>query len=89
MLRSVRTSRFKRDVKRCLKRDKDMARLRVLLNLLRDQRPLPASYKDHPLQGKWKSCRNAHIEPDWLLLYRVSGGKLHLLRMGTHADLFA
>ncbi|WP_205622672.1 type II toxin-antitoxin system YafQ family toxin, partial [Haliea salexigens] len=46
------------------------------------------TYLDHPLRGDWKGYRDAHIEPDWLLLYRIEGDELHLARTGTHADLF-
>tara|TARA_A100001391_G_scaffold165892_1_gene125862 strand:+ start:493 stop:762 length:270 start_codon:yes stop_codon:yes gene_type:complete len=88
MLTPVRSAQFKRDVKRVQKRGKDMARLKVLLTLLIEQSPLPAAYLDHPLRGDWKGYRDAHIEPDWLLLYRVEGEELHLARTGSHADLF-
>ncbi len=88
MLTPVRSAQFKRDVKRVQKRGKDMARLKVLLTLLVEQSPLPAAYLDHPLRGDWKGYRDAHIEPDWLLLYRVEGEELHLARTGSHADLF-
>lgn len=88
MLIPVRSSQFKRDVKRVRKRGKDMAKLRTLLDLLIEQAPLPDAYQDHPLRGKWKKYRNAHIEPDWLLLYRIVDDELHLVRTGSHADLF-
>lgn len=70
MLTPVRSTQFKRDVKRAEKRGKDVSKLRILLSLLIEQRPLPSSYLDHPLRGNWKGYRNAHIEPDWLLLYQ-------------------
>lgn len=88
MLVPVRSAQFKRDVKRVQKRGKDMAKLKDLLTLLIEQSPLPAAYLDHPLRGDWKGYRDAHIEPDWLLLYRVEGEELHLARTGSHADLF-
>lgn len=88
MLSPVRSSQFKRDVKRLQKRGKDMAKLRTLLGLLIDQAPVPESYQDHPLRGSWKGYRDAHIEPDWLLLYRTVGEEIHLARTGSHADLF-
>lgn len=88
MLDPVRSSQFKRDVKLAQKRGKDMAKLRTLLNLLIKQDALPEAYQDHPLQGAWKGYRDAHIEPDWLLLYRVVDDKLHLARIGSHADIF-
>ena len=88
MLTPIRSSQFKRDVKRLQKRGKDMAKLRDLLGLLIEQAPLPESCQDHPLRGNWNGYRDAHIEPDWLLLYRVDGDELYLTRTGSHADLF-
>ena len=29
-----------------------------------------------------------HIEPDWLLIYRIEGNELHMVRIGSHSDLF-
>jgi len=88
MLTPVRSSQFKRDVKRVQKRGKDMTKLRTLLGLLIEQAPLPEAYQDHPLRGNWNGYRDAHIEPDWLLLYRIVDDELHLTRTGSHADLF-
>ena len=88
MLTPVWSGRFKRDVRRAKKRGKDMDKLRAVLSLLIEQKPLPASYNDHPLRGDWSGFRDLHIEPDWLLLYRVQGDELQLARTGTHADLF-
>ncbi|WP_234732154.1 type II toxin-antitoxin system YafQ family toxin [Acidocella facilis] len=88
MLTPVWSGRFKRDVKRAEKRGKDMAKLKTALSLLIEQKPLPTSYNDHPLRGDWKGWRDLHIEPDWLLLYRVEGSDLELARTGTHSDLF-
>jgi mRNA interferase YafQ len=88
MLVTVPSSRFRRDVKRMRKRGKDMGKLKVLVDLLTGEQPLPASYMAHPLRGEWKPHWDAHIEPDWLLLYLVEDGRLYLARTGTHADLF-
>jgi mRNA interferase YafQ len=88
MLAVVRTNQFKKDVKKAGKRGKDLDKLKTLISLLIRQTPLPAAYQDHPLRGNWKGYRDAHIEPDWLLLYRVEGDELLLARTGTHADLF-
>ena len=88
MLTPVRSGAFKRDVKRIEKRGKDMNKLRALLLLLIEAAPLTEGYRDHPLKGKWAGYRDAHIEPDWLLIYRVVGNELQLARTGTHADLF-
>ncbi|EKY4937501.1 type II toxin-antitoxin system YafQ family toxin [Salmonella enterica] len=56
--------------------------------LIEDKLPLPAIYKDHPLQGDYKGYRDAHIEPDWLLIYKISDTELRFERTGTHSDLF-
>lgn len=75
-------------MKKAEKRGKDLAKLRTLLLLLVEKQPLPAAYRDHALKGAWNGYRDAHIEPDWLLIYRVVGKELQLARSGTHADLF-
>ncbi|NHB93708.1 type II toxin-antitoxin system YafQ family toxin [Photorhabdus tasmaniensis] len=82
------SSQFKRDVKSAQKRGKDMNKLKVLMSLLIDNRPLPANYQDHPLRGEWKEFRDAHIEPDWLLIYKVVGDVVRFERTGRHSDLF-
>lgn len=88
MLIPIRSGQFKRDVKRLRKRGKGMSRFRALLALLVEEETLPKEYLDHPLKGDWKGYRDAHVEPDWLLIYRVVGNELRLARTGTHADLF-
>ncbi len=89
MLTLVRSSQFKRDVKRAKLRGKDLAKLRMLLNTLIDEEPLPPHFRDHQLRGIWSGYREAHIEPDWLLIYKIHAGELYLVRTGTHADLFS
>ena len=88
MLTPVRSSQFRRDVKRIEKRGKDLTKLRALLALLLERASLPERYHDHPLKGEWIGYRDVHVEPDWLLIYRIAGDELHLVRTGTHSDLF-
>jgi mRNA interferase YafQ len=85
---AVYSGQFKRDVKTAQKRGKDMAKLRALMTLLIDAAPLPAAHLDHPLKGRWKSFRDAHIEPDWLLIYKIDGDTVRFERTGRHTDLF-
>lgn len=59
-----------------------------MLGLLIAGKQLPQSYRDHPLKGSWIGYRDVHIEPDWLLIYRIVGDELHLVRTGSHSDLF-
>ena len=83
-----RTSQFKKDVKKVEKRGKDLRKLRAVLDLLIDAKQLPASLRDHALQGEFKGSRDLHIEPDWLLISTLEQNHLRLERTGTHSDLF-
>lgn len=82
------SNQFKRDVKQAKKRGKDMEKLKTLVTLLIAAKPLPTTYIDHPLKGGWRGFRDAHIEPDWLLIYKIDGNVLRLERTGRHTDLF-
>lgn len=82
------SGQFKRDVALAQKRGKDMAKLKALLQLLMDGKSLPASYLDHPLKGNWRGFRDAHIEPDWLLIYKATPEFVRFERTGRHTDLF-
>ena len=65
-----------------------MSKLREIIQLMLDGTRLPPRYRDHALGGEWKHHRDCHIEPDWLLLYKIEGETLYLVRTGTHSDLF-
>jgi mRNA interferase YafQ len=84
----IRGAQFRRDVKLAERRGKDLSKLRELILLLAEGQPLPPRYKDHPLAGEWKPFRDCHIESDWLLIYKIEGDDLYLVRTGTHSDLF-
>lgn len=88
MRNPIQCGQFKRDVKLCIKRGKDMSKLRHLMTLLIEGSTLPLRYKDHPLKGNWSHHRDSHIEPDWLLVYKIQDNDLYFIRTGTHADIF-
>jgi len=83
-----RTSQFRRDVKLAQKRGQDTDHLRTVIETLVQGRPLLPKYRDHSLKGVFKDCQECHIENDWLLVYRIQGNVLQLIRTGTHSDLF-
>ena len=88
-MRSIRRdTQFKRDVKRITKRGKDTNKLKKIIRFLVKAEKLPLENKDHQLKGTLKDCRECHIEPDWLLIYRIEGSELCLVRTGSHSDLF-
>ena len=84
----ISATQFRRDVKLAEKRGKDMAKQRDLIELLAGGGPLPARYRDHSFGGEWRHFRDCHIEPDWLLLYKITETALILVRTGSHAELF-
>lgn len=90
MYRIVFTARMKKDAKRMRKRGKDLDRLAEVLDMLASGKALPARYRDHQLAGALRGCRECHIEPDWLLIYRIVEERVELVATatGTHADLF-
>ena len=87
-----RTSQFKKDFKDCLKRGLDINAFKEVLLLLQCGSPIPEKYRDHPLHPmkNYKNCRELHIEPDWLLIYKYSDENviLYSIRAGSHSDLF-
>lgn len=88
MRRPEYSGQFRRDVKRAQKRGKDMDKLKALMVLLIEDEPLPSVYLDHPLKGGWLGFRDAHVEPDWVLIYKVSDDVVRFERTGRHQDLF-
>ena len=88
MYEMLLTSQFRRDVKLMQKRCKDIGALKTVIEALAHGQTLSPTYKDHPLKGVFKDCRECHIEADWLLVYRIEGDVLQFVRTGTHSDLF-
>lgn len=72
------------------KRGKDMSKLENVLDLLAEGKQLSAKFRDHALTGNLAGLRECHIEPDWLLIYKIEKIELVLYATatGTHSDLF-
>lgn len=84
------TKSFKRDIKKVFRSGIDFEKLEGIINLLRKDMPLPEHMRDHALSGKWKTmnARECHVKPDVLLVYRKPENEIHLLRIGSHSELF-
>ena len=80
--------KFRKDVRIMRKRGKKIEKLEKVVSMLARGKELSDSYRDHSLLGEYTGCRECHLEPDWLLIYKIQEGALHLVRTGTHADLF-
>ncbi|MFQ5709922.1 MAG: type II toxin-antitoxin system YafQ family toxin [bacterium] len=88
MLRPAFTKQFERDLKKALKRGKDKQRIKFVITRLINEEELEPKYKEHKLVGQYKGRRECHIEPDWLLIYKIEGQEIIFERTGTHSDLF-
>ena len=92
MLKLSFSSQFKRDYKLAIKRGCNPAKLEEVVSLLQAEKPLPEKFCDHDLTNSrnYKDMRECHIEPDWLLVYKVYRDTLilKLIRTGSHSDLF-
>lgn len=90
MLNIVAANQFKKDLKIAKKRGLNLDNLQNVVNTLANKKPLAPKYRDHSLTGNYRGFRECHIEPDWLLIYRVDAEELELFlfRTGSHADLF-
>ena len=90
MLKIKTTKQFERDYKLVVKQGKDPAKLKRIMHILVNEEPLENRHHDHPLTGNWKSHRDCHIDPDWLLIYKVDRDAEEIIftRTGTHSDLF-
>lgn len=90
MLKIVLSNRFRKDLKLAQKRGMNLNLLRDVVNALANEEKLAAKYHDHDLSGVFSGFRECHIQPDWLLVYRIEKNELELFlfRTGTHSDLF-
>ena len=84
------SGQFKKDYKLAMKRGLDITLLDDVIRMLASGETLPEKYSDHALTGNWKGYRECHIQPNWLLIYRIEKGMLILTlqRTGSHSDLF-
>lgn len=88
MLNIFRTNSFKKDYKKLNSKDKEL--LKEVIIKLSNNEELDLKYKDHKLIGNFVDCRECHIKPDLLLIYRINNDilELALTRVGSHSSLF-
>lgn len=88
MLIPAYKKQFEKDLKRVIKRGKDVEKIKEVMRQLIDGKPLDQKYRDHQLKGDYVDCRECHIEPDWLLIYLTQDKTITFIRTGSHSDLF-
>jgi mRNA interferase YafQ len=65
-----------------------MSKLKTIMTKIVNEESLDPKYKNHKLTGNYKNNWECHIEPDWLLIYRLSSTEVTFERTGSHSDLF-
>ena len=90
MYQPIYTKQFKKDIKRLERSgNKNIEKLKTVIRTLLEGKRLDPSYRDQNLKGNFKDRRECHVEPDWLLVYKIEGEKTIIFeRTGSHADIF-
>jgi mRNA interferase YafQ len=84
----VYTKQFEKDVRRAVRRGKNLEKFKLIARTLLAGVPLDPLHRGHRLIGNFQGRRECHIEADWLLIYKVEETRIIFERMGTHSDLF-
>jgi mRNA interferase YafQ len=92
-LKSVKTTKFCRDTKRCIKQHKNIQALLDVMTLLENGENLTdhKEYNDHKLTGNFKNVRECHLLgrfSDWLLLYEQKADAIIYIALGSHSEIY-
>lgn len=83
------SSQYKKDAKRFRHQPEKMQMVTCILQMLRDEIPIPKEYDPHMLKGKYNGCMECHVEGDFLLIWMdESNNQIGVLRLGSHSELF-
>lgn len=88
MLQPIYEKRFAKEVEKAKKRGKGMEKLKDIMEMLIHEKTLPIKNRNHKLKGDFVNYWECHIEPNWLLIYKLTAKEVIFARTGTHADLF-
>ena len=88
MYEIFRTTSFKKDYKKLSNKEKVL--LKSVVKTLAEGKSLDEELKDHKLIGNYLGCRECHVQPDLLLIYRIDNDilELALVRVESHSKLF-
>lgn len=86
------TNEFKKKFKKLKKQGKNLDTFKYVIEQLANGYSLDTKFRDHKLfdNKHFNNCRECHIGPDWLLIYRIDNDNLILLLIltGSHSELF-
>ena len=90
MLTPIYTNIFDKDLKRIKKSgSKNIEKIKDVIKKLINEEKLEPRNRDHILTGNYKGRRECHIEPDWLLIYKIENDTIIFERTGSHSELFS
>ena len=69
MYNLIYSTKFKKDIKLCQKRNYDFSTFKKIITLLETNETIPTNYKPHILGGNFSNYREGHIKPDWILIW--------------------
>lgn len=79
---------YKKDLKRVIKQGKKANIGADIIFKLQHEIALDEKQRNHALSGDYIGYYECKIMPDLLLIYKITGNELHLVRIGSHAELF-
>ncbi|HLX53000.1 MAG TPA: type II toxin-antitoxin system YafQ family toxin [Aquella sp.] len=82
------SNQFKKDAKKAKKQHKNLDLVTEAVGMLMQNQAIPLKLRDHALSGNYIGHREMHLEPDWLLIYKINTEELRLVRVGRHSELF-
>jgi mRNA interferase YafQ len=90
MLEPIYTKVFRKQYKLMKKQGRDIGKLREVIDMIADEKPLPPKYCDHPIHGEWEGSHDCHIQGDWVLVYEIdeAARTVTFQRTGSHSDLY-
>jgi mRNA interferase YafQ len=90
MLEPIYPKVFRRQYKLMKKQGRDIGKLREVIDMIVDEKPLPPERNNHPLHGEWEGSFDCHIQGDWVLIYKINPVErtVTFYRTGSHSDLF-
>ncbi len=90
MLTPIYTNIFNKDLIRIKKSgSKNIENIKDIIKKLINEEKLEPRNRDHILTGNYKGRRECHIEPDWLLIYKIENDTIIFERTGSHSELFS
>lgn len=82
------STQYKKDLKRIRNNPKKAEALLEVLNMLKNEIPIPDEYKPHMLTNDYAECMECHIQGDFLLIWiDQETNEIDLVRLGSHSEL--